>query len=297
VSPDPILEGDLRAISRAATRIENRHPEAEALLKELFPHTGRAELLGVTGPPGAGKSTFTSELVRELRREGRRVAVLAVDPTSPFTGGAILGDRIRMQAHHADPGVFIRSIATRGALGGLSAAALDLTLLFDAAGFDSIVIETVGVGQDEVDIAQLAHCVLVVLVPGMGDDVQAVKAGIMEIAQVFVINKADLPGAGKLESELRFLLSLAAPEIQPAIIQAVATAPSGIRESLEAARQYLMSHPPRLGAVQRWTTRLREMVRARLMARVPAADFETWAQAVAAREIDPYTAAARILHA
>src|SRR5580693_6474423 len=198
-----IVSGDIRALARAASWIEERRPEAEILLRELFPRTGRAMILGVTGAPGAGKSTLCDQMVRTLRDEGKTIGVIAVDPTSPYTGGAILGDRIRMQRHHADPGVFIRSMATRGWLGGLASATTEMTMLLDAAGFDVVIVETVGVGQDEVEIARLADVTLVVMVPGMGDDVQAIKAGIMEIADVFVINKADQPGADKLETELK----------------------------------------------------------------------------------------------
>src|SRR5271168_3596631 len=192
---EKIVSGDIRALARAATWIEGRRPEAEALLRELFPRTGRAMILGVTGAPGAGKSTLGDQLIEKLRAEGKTVGVIAVDPTSPYTGGAILGDRIRMQRHHADPGVFIRSMATRGATGGLARASAALSRLFRAAGFDFVIIETVGVGQDETDVAALADVTVVVLVPGMGDDVQAIKAGVMEIADVFVVNKADRPGA------------------------------------------------------------------------------------------------------
>ncbi|MGD0131151.1 MAG: methylmalonyl Co-A mutase-associated GTPase MeaB, partial [Bryobacteraceae bacterium] len=176
---EKILAGDLRSLARAATLVENRSPGAEALLTELFPHTGKAKVLGITGAPGAGKSTLTDRLVGELRREGQAVGVLAVDPTSPYSGGAVLGDRIRMLSHHADSGVFIRSMATRGHLGGLAAATTDMALLLDAAGKDVVLVETVGVGQDEVEVAKLADVTVVVLVPGMGDDVQAIKAGIM----------------------------------------------------------------------------------------------------------------------
>src|SRR5271169_116305 len=205
-----ILDGDARALARAATAIENRKPEAEDLLKQLFPHTGRASVIGITGAPGAGKSSLVDQFIRELRGEQKQVAVVAVDPTSPYTGGAVLGDRVRMLSHHADPGVFIRSMATRGWLGGLAAATTDLALLLDAAGKDVVLVETVGVGQDEVEIARLADVTVVVLVPGMGDDVQAIKAGIMEIADVFVINKSDQPGADRLERELKAIQSLSA---------------------------------------------------------------------------------------
>ena len=205
---EKIISGDIRALARAASWIEERRPEAEALLRELFPRTGRAMILGVTGAPGAGKSTLSDQIVRTLRDEGKTVGVIAVDPSSPYTGGAILGDRIRMQRHHADQGVFIRSMATRGWLGGLARATMEMTMLFDAAGRDVVIVETVGVGQDEVEIARLAGVTMVVLVPGMGDDVQAIKAGIIEIADVFVINKSDVPGAEKLERELNNYLGL-----------------------------------------------------------------------------------------
>src|SRR6202790_4969452 len=203
-----ILKGDVRTLARAATWIENRSPEAEPLLRDLFPHTGQALILGITGASGSGKSTLCDQLTRVLRAEGKKVAVLAVDPSSPYTGGALLGDRIRMQRHHSDAGVFIRSMATRGWLGGLAAATTDMAVLLDAAGKDVVLIETVGVGQDEVEIAKLADATVVVLVPGMGDDVQAIKAGIMEIADVFVINKSDQPGADQLEREIKAIQSL-----------------------------------------------------------------------------------------
>ena len=206
----PILAGDLRALARAATFIENHARESEPLLRELFPHSGRALIVGITGAPGAGKSTLVDHLIRLLRAEGRHVGVIAVDPSSPWSGGAILGDRVRMQRHHDDAGVFIRSMATRGCLGGVARATMDTTVLLDAAGFDTILIETVGVGQDEVEIARLAGVTVVMLVPGLGDDVQAMKAGVMEIADVFVLNKADLAGADRLEQEVRSMAGLGA---------------------------------------------------------------------------------------
>src|SRR5579871_2848812 len=238
---EKILRGDSRAIARAATAIENRRPEAESLLKELFPHTGRAMVLGVTGAPGAGKSTLVDKLAHELRREGKAIGVVAVDPTSPYTGGAILGDRIRMLSHHADPQVFIRSMATRGWLGELAAATTDMAVLLDAAGRDVVLIETVGVGQDEVEIAKLASVTVVVLVPGMGDDVQAIKAGIMEIADVFVINKSDQPDADRLEREIKNIQSLStrADGWVPPIVRTVAVDGKGIAEVLAAIREFL----------------------------------------------------------
>ncbi len=206
---DRILSGDTRALARAATLIENRPAEGRELLKLLAPSTGRALTVGITGPPGAGKSTLAGALTASLRQQDKKVAILAVDPSSSVSHGALLGDRIRMQEHYADPGVFIRSVATRGQLRGLAACTYDLALLLDAAGFDVILIETVGVGQDEVDISAMADITLVVLVPGHGDDVQAIKAGLMEIADIFVINKADLPGVERHEQEIRTMQSLA----------------------------------------------------------------------------------------
>ena len=284
-----VLSGDPRAIARAATAIENRRPEAEALLRELFPQTGRATIAGVTGSPGAGKSTLVDQFARVLRAENRRVGIIAVDPTSPYSGGAILGDRIRMQSHHADPGVFIRSMATRGAVGGVAAATTDLALLLDAAGFDTILVETVGVGQDEVEVAKLADVTAVVLVPGMGDDVQALKAGIMEIADVFLINKADLAGAERLERELKASLSLSARRDgwTPPVVNTVASEGKGIGEALAAIRSYPATRRDR--AAQTWALRLREMLRERLIERLPADEIESAARAVAARERDPYS--------
>jgi LAO/AO transport system kinase len=203
-----VLSGDIRAASRLMRDIDDGRPSAIAELQALFPRTGRAYVIGITGSPGAGKSTLTDRLIAHFRRAGKTVGVLAVDPTSPFSGGAILGDRIRMQDHATDPGVFIRSLATRGNLGGLSRATGDCIRVMDAMGRDVILVETVGVGQDEIDIAQMAHTTLVVVVPGMGDDIQAIKAGILEVADVFVVNKADLDGADRTVRELRAMLEL-----------------------------------------------------------------------------------------
>jgi LAO/AO transport system kinase len=291
---EKIVQGDVRALARAATLIENRRPDAEALLRELFPRTGRAMILGVTGAPGAGKSTLCDQLTERLRGEGKTVGVIAVDPTSPYTGGAILGDRIRMQRHHADAGVFIRSMATRGWLGGLAAATTEMTMLLDAAGFDVVLVETVGVGQDEVEIARLADVTLVVMVPGMGDDVQAIKAGIIEIADVFVINKADQPGADKLERELNSYLGLShRPDgWSPKIVRTVASDGQGIGELLEAAREYHARGSSRTRAAEIWAARLREMLRERLIEKLPAQEFAAAGREVAEHRRDPYS----ILH-
>ena len=286
-----ILAGDLRALARAATAVENRSPKAETLLKELFPHTGKATIIGITGAPGAGKSTLVDKLVHDLRRENKPVGVIAVDPTSPYSGGAILGDRIRMLSHHADSHVFIRSMATRGWLGGLAAASTDMALLLDAAGKEFVLVETVGVGQDEVEIAKLADITVVVLVPGMGDDVQAIKAGIMEIADVFVINKADQPEADRLEREIKAIQSLSTRKDGwvPPIVRTVATEGQGIAETLAAVRTFLARGEGKERAVANWALRLREMLRERLLHRFSEVNFEAAAEEVAARRTDPYT--------
>src|SRR5246500_1055766 len=238
-----IRGGEIRAISRAITAIENHAPEAEPLLQTLFPQTGAAYLTGITGAPGTGKSTLVDRLAAHYRKQQERVGVIAVDPTSPYTGGAILGDRIRMQSHAGDSGIFIRSMATRGFLGGLARSTAEVALLLDAAGKRRVLIETVGVGQDEVDIVRLADCVLVMLVPGLGDDIQNMKAGLMEIGHIFVLNKADREGADRLEEQLHAMLSLVMPREgwHPPIIRTVATENSGI-DTLAAAIEKFRKH-------------------------------------------------------
>src|SRR5262245_32011153 len=262
---EQIRAGEIRAVSRAITAIENHAPEAEPLLKELFPQTGHAYLTGVTGAPGTGKSTLVDRLAAHYRKQEQRVGVIAVDPSSPYTGGAILGDRIRMQSHAGDNGIFIRPMATLGFLGGLARATAEVALLLDAAGKRQILIETVGVGQDEVDIVRLADCVLVVLVPGLGDDIQNMKAGLMEIGDIFVLNKSDREGADRLEQELHAMLSLVMPREgwHPPVVRTVASENKGIdvlaakiaefRKRFESREERHRKH------VEHWKQRLLEL--------------------------------------
>jgi len=295
-----IHAGDPRAIARAISAIEDRSPDARALLKELFPSSGHARVIGLTGAPGSGKSTLVDQLARHYRREGKTLGIIAVDPTSPYTGGAILGDRIRMQAHHADSGIYIRSMATRGFLGGLARATADVATVLDASGKDVILIETVGVGQDEVDIVRLADVTIVILVPGMGDDVQSIKAGIMEIADIFVINKSDREGAERVEREIRAMQTLAPRKDQwtPPVVKTVATEGTGIAElaaTIASFEEFLIKgNRLEQKKASNWRDRLVEMLRDALLERVLRHDLSDgqmarYAAEVAEHKRDPYS--------
>jgi LAO/AO transport system kinase len=274
---EKILAGDRRSIAQAITAVENHDPSAIRLLRELFPRSGRAHVIGLTGSPGAGKSTLVEKLAEEYRRRGGRVGILAVDPTSPYTGGAILGDRVRMQGLSHDPGVYIRSMATRGQMGGLAPTTQDAVTILDASGCDIILIETVGVGQDEVEVARLADATVLLLVPGLGDDIQTFKAGVMEIADLYVINKGDRPGADRVEQEVTSMLSLVtrADGWVPPIVKTVATTGQGIADLVKALDGFLaFSEEGEIARHRRkehWRSRLLDLLRQTLFERAIAA--------------------------
>jgi len=301
-----LAAGDARAVARAISKVEDVSRDASQLMKQIFPLTGRGLVIGITGAPGAGKSSLVDKLASYYRQQGERVGIVAVDPSSPFSGGAILGDRIRMQGLGLDSGVFIRSMATRGNLGGLARTTVDAVSILDAAGYGRIIIETVGVGQDEVEVVKAADISVVVLVPGMGDDIQAIKAGIMEIGDIFVINKADREGVNATEKELEALLSLAmrADSWQPQIIKTVATDGQGIQQLATAIEKYRDFHlqtksgDGRRRAIARW--RILELLRERLVAQTLESDsasekLDRLAGEVASRQRDPYSAVEELM--
>jgi LAO/AO transport system kinase len=300
-----VREGDPRAVARAISLIEDDAPAGAALVREIFPHTGRAYVVGVTGPPGAGKSTLVDRLITEVRKRTQTLGVVAVDPTSPFTGGAILGDRVRMQSHSGDAGVFIRSMATRGHLGGLARATSEVALVLDASGKDIVVIETVGVGQDEIDIVRTADVSIVTLVPGSGDDVQALKAGIMEIGDIFVVNKADREGADRTAATIEAMLSLQAygpADWRPPIVRTEATTGKGVLELLDAIERFRAHTGTSQGVRRRGQIefRVRELMAHRFVEHVEqrvleAGEFDRMVVRIAGRELDPYTAVDQIL--
>ena len=301
-----ILEGDVRAAARLMTMIENGAPEARVPLKSLYAHTGFAYIIGITGPPGSGKSTLTDQLTEELRKRGKTVGIVAVDPTSPFTGGAILADRIRMQRHSLDADVFIRSMATRGHLGGLARATNDIVDIMDAAGKEVILIETVGVGQDEVEVVGTAHTCVVVSVPGLGDEVQVIKAGVLEIGDLFVVNKADRDGANRTAAELEMMLHMA-PDTGgwlPRVYKTIATKGEGISELVDAIFKHksfldergLRKKKGRERSERAFLALLQETLTARALERIQRnGSMKEMIARIADRELDPYTAVEEVL--
>jgi LAO/AO transport system kinase len=303
---DRILAGDLRAVARAITAVENDTPAGRSLLKGLFAHTGRALTIGITGAPGAGKSSLVDRLAFHYREDNKSVGIIAVDPSSPFSGGALLGDRIRMQGFAHDPRVFIRSMATRGNLGGLARSTVDAVAVLDAAGYDRILVETVGVGQDEVDVVRAADCSVLVLVPGMGDDIQAIKAGIMEIADVFVINKAERDGVERTERELIALIEMSTRSDgwRPPIVRTVATADRGVPDlikAIEGFSEFRRQQPTaRARTESTLENRLTELLRDGLLKKVvskalPDGYLGEMARRVATRRRDPYSIVEEII--
>ena len=296
--------GQQRAVARLISLIEHSHPQLREVAEALIPYTGGTQVVGVTGPPGAGKSTSTSMLISALREQGKRIGVLAIDPSSPFSGGALLGDRVRMGEHATDSGVFIRSMATRGHLGGLAWATPQAVRVLDAAGFDVVIIETAGVGQSEVDVVRLADTTVVLLAPGAGDGVQAVKAGIMEIADVFVVNKADRDGADETVRELQQAIAMARREVtgqswrQP-IVRAVAANGEGAGEVLDALAehwQWLRHHDELTGRREaRASSEVEAIALRRLREELAGTNLSELSRDVAAGELDPYSAAERLL--
>jgi len=303
---EKVVAGDVRTVARLIRDIDDGMPEVRQVLKELYPHTGNAYVIGITGAPGVGKSTLVDQMVAHMRKQGKTVGVLAVDPTSPFSGGAILGDRVRMQRHSMDEGVFIRSLATRGHFGGLTQSTRSAIDVLDAMGKDVILVETVGVGQDEVDVVKAAHTTIIVVIPGMGDDIQAIKAGILEVGDIFLINKADREGADKTVSDLRLMIDMdqqkyAHGKWKPPILKAQAVFDIGVQELLDEIEKHAQYLRETYGGVQfrrqhkRVEEELADLVKSRLIDSVlqhltSSGEFEKAVEDIVAGKTDPYTA-------
>lgn len=294
-----LLKRDPKTVARCLTLIENGDPRARSILKEIYPRTGRAHIVGVTGAPGTGKSTLISRMIAELRRRQKRVGVLTVDPTGPFSGGALLGDRIRMREHFLDQGVFIRSLATRGCKGGVASSIRDAACLLDAVGNEIVVIETIGVGQDQVEVKNLAHTIVVLVIPGMGDEIQGMKAGLLEIADILVVNKADLPGAEETWEQLRGLFGeTAVPILKTSALENV-----GVGELVDTLEEHYgklqTGSDRRDGGLEfsrsQVLSLLRDRLLDRLVQRIGAGSIEAWVEKVAERRLDAHTAAEKIL--
>jgi len=312
ITIEKILSGDVQAVSRLIRMIDDNHPAAVMILKQLFPHTGKAAIIGLTGPPGAGKSTLTNQLIRSIRKQQKTVGVLAVDPSSPFTGGAILGDRIRMQEHFNDEGVFIRSMASRGEFGGITSATRGAITVLDTMGKDYILVETVGVGQDEIDIARVADTTVIVLAPGLGDTIQTLKAGILEVGDILVVNKADKPDANVAIAELKAMVALGistnpgTEDWQPMVVPAIANTSQGISElwsAIETRLAYLSREPsPNYKKRRFWFHKLElvDLVKRQFMENIlkdlnQKGRLDDYVTAIIKKEIDPYTASEQIL--
>jgi len=298
-----VLKGNPRAVAKAISLVENNGRDAQEMMKKLFPHTGKSIIVGITGSPGSGKSTLVDQMVEHLRKNKRKIGIVAVDPTSPFSGGAILGDRIRMMRHSLDSDVFIRSMATRGHLGGLARATGEAIAVFEAAGKDLILVETVGVGQDEVEVVKLADIILVILIPGAGDDIQIFKAGIMEIADIFVINKADSPGIDKMENQLRAMLELGMKNREiPPIVKTVATEGEGIEGLIEEIQKFITKKSPEFRAKRKkrllfWMLKdiIKDRIYETISQKIEESEFDNYVESIYNREIDPYSIADKII--